>query len=254
MFHAAAFYSSLTQAAAYAQLAAVADGGLTRNAANLYIAPANVVVMAAHVQGVTVSAAQIQAPSLRNFAYPEIYPTVVGARTAIPDNAGYQVYRDRGPRILLNEAFGIYASEGNVGASPTNGCLFIADRFVPPPMGQIITVLCTSTIVLVDTQWTLGTLAFSQQLPVGNYAVVGMQCIMDNSNYARLVFPGASNWRPGCPVADAYGEKDWLNAFRVGNMGWWGEFPFNNPPQVEVFGAAAGSTVGTFLLDLVKVS
>lgn len=253
MFHAAAFYSSLAQNAAYAQLAAVQDGGLTKNPSGLYIAPANLVILAAHVQGVTVSRAQIQAPSLRNFAYPEIYPVVVGARTAIPDNAGYQIYKERGPRLLMNEAFGVYASEANTGASPTNALLCVADRIVPAPQGQIITVVATFTITLVDLVWTGGQLTFEQQLPNGTYAVVGMQVVADNANYARLLFPGGSNWRPGCPVADLYGEKDWLNAFRVGNMGSWGEFVFNNPPQIEVFGAAAGSTPGLVMLDLVKV-
>lgn len=253
MFHLAAFYASVLQAAVYQQLLAVADGGLNRNSANLYIAPSNVIVLAAHVQGVTTSRAQIQAPSLRNIAYPEIYPVVQSIRTAIPDNAGYRIYKDRGPRLMLNEAFAVYCSENNTGASPTNAALIIGDRIVPAPQGPIITLVATATIVLVDTAWTLGTLAFETQLASGEYAVVGASCIMDNSNYFRFLFPGSTNMRPGAPVFDVYGDKDWIDAFRVGNMGLWGSFPFNNPPQVEVFGAAAGSTAGTFLIDVVKV-
>lgn len=253
MFHCAAFFASLTISAVYQQLLAVADGGLTRNSANLYIAPSNVVVLAAHVQGVTTSRAQIQAPSLRNIAYPEIYPVVQSIRTALPDNAGYRIYKDRGPRLMLNEAFAVYCSENGTGASPTNAMLLLGDRLIPAPQGPIITLVATTTIVLVDANWTLGTMAFETQLASGDYAVVGMSVIMDNANYARLLFPGATNMRPGCPVFDVYGDKDWIDAFRVGNFGLWGQFPFNNPPQIEVFGAAAGSTPGTILLDVVKV-
>jgi hypothetical protein len=108
--------------------------------------------------------------------------------------------------------------------------------------------------VLVDSVWTLGTLAFETSLPAGEFLVVGASAIMDNANYFRLAFPGASGWRPGAPVFDVYGDKDWLDAFRVGNHGAWGSFLFNNPPQVEVFGAAAGSTLGTFLIDVLKVN
>lgn len=252
-FHWAAFYASLLQNAAYQQLLAVADGALTRNSANLYIAPSNLIVGAAHVQGVTCSRAQIQSPSLRNIAYPEIYPVVQSIRTAIPDNAGYQIMRERGPRLLMNEAFAVYASENNTGASPTNAGLALMSKFVPAPNAPTITLVGTATIVLVDQQWTLGTLAFETQLAAGEYLVVGASAIMDNANYFRFLFPGSTNWRPGAPVFDVYGDKDWYNQFRMGNFGSWGSFIFNNPPQVEVFGAAAGSTLGTFLIDVQKI-
>lgn len=254
MFHAAAFYGSLPISSIYAQLPAVADGGLTKNAANLYIAPVNLVILAGHAQGVTTSRCQIQAPSLRNIAYPEIYPIVQSIRTAIPDVPGIRIWKERGPRLLQNEAFGLYASENGTGASPTNGLLLIGDRLVPAPPGPIITLVATSTIVMVDQQWTLGTLAFETQLAAGEYTVVGFEPIVDNANYARLLFPGGTNWRPGCPVMDVYGDKSWLDSFRVGNFGSWGSFVFNNPPQIEVFGAAAGSTPGIYMLDVVKTA
>lgn len=253
MFHLAAFYSSLAQAAAYAQLAAVADGALTKNAANLYIMPENMRVLAAHCQGVTISRAQIQAPSLRNIAYPEIFPIVVAARTAIPDLQGVQIYGDDGPRLLMNEAVGVYASENNTGASPTNAALWLAPRKVPPPAGQMITLVATVTITTVDTAWALGTLAFETQLAAGEYLVVGMEVVMDNTNYARLIFPGAVNYRPGVPVLDVVTDKQWRDSFRLGRFGVFGKFQFNNPPQIEVFGAAAASTPAVVYLDVIKV-
>jgi len=252
MFHLAAFYSSLAQAAAYAQVNAVADGGLTRNAANQYVMPRNMRVLAAHGQGVTTSRLQIQAPSLRNLAYPEIYPIQQAARTAIANLQNVQTYGDNGPRVLMNEAVGIYGSENNTGASPTNAALWLSDRFEPIPPGPIFTLVATSTITLIDTAWTLGTLSFETQLAAGDYTVVGLEAITDNANYARLVFPGQVNYRPGVPVNDTYGRATHRDPFRIGRMGTFGTFSFNNPPQVEVFGAAAGSTAGTYFMDVIK--
>lgn len=253
MFHLAAFYSSLAQNASYAQIAAVSDGGLTKNTANQYIMPSNMRLLAAHGQGVTTSRMQIQAPSLRNIAYPEIYPINQAARTATPDDQKVQTYGDNGPRFLQNESVGLYGSENNTGASPTNGAIWIADRFEPAPPGQVITLVATATITTVDTAWVLGTLAFETVLASGEYIVIGMEVIMDNTNYARLLFPGQVNYRPGVPTQDAYGEMTARDPFRMGRCGVFGRFQFNAPPQVEVFGAAAAATAGTFLLDVIKV-
>lgn len=253
MFHLAAFYASLAQNAAYAAIAAVPDGSLPQNSANQYILPENMRLLAAHGQGVTTSRLQIQAPSLRNVAYPEIYPINQAARTAIPDQQKVQTYGDNGPRFLMNESVGVYGSENNTGASPTNVGLWLGGRFEPAPPGQIITLVATSTITLVDTRWTLGTLAFETVLGAGEYTVVGMEVISDNANYARLVFPGQVNYRPGVPVQDAYGDMTSRDPFRMGRMGVFGRFQFNAPPQVEVFGAAAGATAGTYFLDVIKM-
>lgn len=254
MFHLAAFYKSLAQAEAYGQLNAVADAGLPQNAAAQYIAPSNMRVIAAHLQGLTLSAGQIQSPSLRNIAYPEIYPPALSLITAVPDGYGYQVFGDNGPRILSQEGFSVNASENNTGACPTVAALMIAERLIPAPPGPQITLRATATIVTVAQVWALGTPSFNTQLAAGEYVVTGMEVIGDNSNYARLVFPGQTQYRPGVPVQDAYGEKNWRDSFRYGRLCQFGRFQFNTPPQLEVFGSAAASTVFTILLDIVKVS
>lgn len=252
MHHLAAFYASLAQNASYAQLSAVADGGLSQNSSGQYISPANVRVLASMLQGLTLSAGQIQSPSLRNLAYPELYPPVLSLITATADGQGYQVYGENGPRLLSQEAFGVYASENNTGACPAVAGLWIAERLVSAPPGPQITLRASSTITTVAQAWALGTLTFNTQLAAGEYTVTGLNVIGDNSNFARLVFPGGTNWRPGCPVLDTYGEKDWWDRFRFGRVGQYGRFLFNTPPQLEVFGSAAASTPFTILMDVVK--
>lgn len=252
MFHLGAFYASLAQNASYSQLLAVADGGLSQNSASQYIAWDNLRILASYVQGVTTNRAQIQSPSLRNLAYPEHYPVVQSALTTVPDGFGYQTYMDDGPRLLSQEAFGMYASENNTGASPTVGALWLADRMQPAPPGPRITLVATSTNVLVAQAWSLSTLTFATQLAAGEYAVVGMEVVCADATLARLVFPGGTNLRPGVVVQAVYGRKNWRDSWRYGRFGEFGRFIFNTPPQLEVFGAVAGSESVLLLLDVVK--
>lgn len=253
MFHALAFNGTLAQNAAYAQVAGVADGAMPRNQANDYLMPFRGKVIAHHVIGVTTFKAQIQAPSMRMIAYPELWPLNIAVRTAIPDMNRYQTYGESGPQFLDNESIGVYASESNIGASPTSAMLAITDKWTPAPPGMITPLVCTATITTVDGSWVLGTLAFDTQLAVGTYAVVGMDVVGDNSIYARLVFPGNTGMRPGCPVEDVNTDVNWKDQFRLGRMGHWGSFEFNAPPQLEVFGAAAAATPFRVILDVVKI-
>jgi hypothetical protein len=252
MFHLMAFYASIALNAVYQQLLAVADGGMTRNAGNQYVMPSNVNLIGSHVQGVTTSAAQVQAPSLRQIAYPEISPLVQAAITAPPTLPAFVGYGMNGPRFLMNEAVGVYASEGGTGASPTVAGLWITDNLVNAPPGQQITLVATATIVDVVQGWTLGTLTFSTQLAAGQYVVTGMGVIGAGANYARLVFPGQTNYRPGVLVDAAIGNKQWRDQFRMGRYGTFGTFQFNAPPQLETFGNAAASHNYTILLDVIK--
>lgn len=252
MLHLAAFYASLLQNASYQQLLAVADGGLTRNSANQYIMPSNMQLLGAHVQGVTTSQAQIQAPSLRNIAYPEISPLVQAAIASPPTLPAWVGYGPYGPRFLMNEAVGVYATENNTGASPTVAGLWITDTQQAAPPGQQITLVATATVTDVAQAWTLSTLSFITNLAAGQYMVTGMGVIGAGANYARLLFPGATNFRPGVLVDAAVGNKQWRDQFRFGRFGVFGSFQFNSPPQLETFGNAAGSHTYTVLLDVIK--
>lgn len=254
MFHTAAYYSQLAASAVYGQLAAVADAALTRNAGNQYIMPDNLRVMAAHCQGIGVGRCQIQAPSLRRLAYPEVFPVIQSIRTAVPDLQGVQIYLDNGPRLERNEAVGVYASEVLAAVSPTNAALWIGDRVEQAPPGPQFTLVATGTITTVDQQWALGTMAFETVLATGDYLVTGLEVVADNSNYARLVFPGSTGMRPGVPVLDVLTDKQWRDSFRLGRFGSFGRFTFNNPPQIELFGAAAAATPFVCYMDVIKVA
>lgn len=254
MHHLLAFNGSLALNAAYAQVAGVADGAMPRNQANDYIMPQNMRLLAYHSIGVTTTKMQIQAPSLRVIAYPEVWPLNLMLRTALADLQRVQTFGSNGPRFLMNESVGIYASEGGTGASPTSAALWVQDRFDPAPDGQYITLVATCTITTVDGQWALGTLAFDTSLGAGQYAVVGMDVTALNSIYARLVFPGNTGMRPGVVVNQVNSRVVLRDVFRLGRVGSMGSFQFNAPPQLEVFGNAAGATAFRVLLDVIKLN
>jgi hypothetical protein len=255
MHHLLAFNNpTLAISAVYAQVPGVADGSMPRNQAGDYLMPFAGKVIGHHVIGLTTNQAQIQAPSMRTIAYPELWPPNITARTGVPDINRYQVPLDSGPRFVQNESIGVYASNSSGAAvSPTSAALWITDGIEPASPGQTITLVATSTIITVDGSWVLGTLAFSTQLAAGTYRVVGMDVVGANCLYARLVFPGNTGMRPGVPCAQLETRVNWRDTFRFGRFGVYGNFVFNAPPQLEVFGNAAASTPFRVLLDVQKI-
>lgn len=253
MHHLAAFYESLALSANYAAMSGVADGGLPRNSADAYILPSNMQVIGAFGQGATLSRLQIQAPSLRNIAYPEINPVQETAVDPAVSNANFRPYMDAGPRMIMAEAFQTAGSNSN-GAAAVDAVagVWIAPRFLAAPPGMITTLVATASVTLVQWNWALGTLAFETVLAAGEYAVVGMAVQCDDAVFGRLVFPGNTNLRPGVLAFPAAGGAYKWDQFRVGNFGQFGTFVFNAPPQIEVFGHTAGAQTATVFLDVVK--
>jgi hypothetical protein len=252
MHHLAAFQGSIPLNSVYAQVPAIQDGGLTRNQSGQFIMPSNMMILGAHVQGTTTVRGQIQAPSLRQIAYPEIYPLIEAAPTAPPTLGAWQGYGAGGPRVLANEALGVNCSEGGVLASPTAAALWIAQQLDQAPPGMQITLVADVTLTNVAFGWSLGTLAFETVLAAGTYTVTGMGISGAGALYARLLFPGQVNFRPGVMVDAAVGNKQWRDQFRLGRFGTFGQFVFNAPPQIEVFGNVAGAQTYAVFLDVIK--
>lgn len=249
-----AYGGSINNGTVYGQVPGVADGSMTRDSSNNYIMPSNMQALAAFVLGANVSAAQIQAPSLRNIAYPEIYPPQVSAVNAIPDRYRHRRYDQSGPRFVMNESVGVYASAGGAAPAQINAALWLTDRYTPTTPGMVTTLVATTSNTTIVDQWTLSTLAFTTQLAAGTYSVVGMGVVGADAVLARLLFPGGTNFRPGCIVDQAYGNSGMWEYFRMGAIGTFGSFVFNAPPQVELFGHTAATATYTVYLDVVKTA
>lgn len=82
---------------------------------------------------------------------------------------------------------------------------------------------------LVAHTWTQATITWAESLPAGKYAVVGMRggvykAATPQNALARLVIPGATNWRPGVPFSDA---------LSAGTMGTLTQDPCANWPKMS---------------------
>lgn len=247
----AAFAASIANGTTYGALSAVSDQALTVSSNNRYILPARWRARLGYVQGVNLTAAQIDAPSLRNLALPEIYPTVVAA--APPTTPGYVDWGDTGPMIQQNEEVTVRISRGGADAQPVTAGLWLSPGMQPAPGGMVTTLVATATIVQVASNWVSGALTFATTVPAGQYAVIGMNVVANDVAFARLIFPGQSQWRPGCLVDAAYGNKIIPNVFRAGRLGLWGHFWNTAQPQIETFGLVAGSEAVTAYIDVIKV-
>lgn len=250
-FHLFAFYESIANGSAYAEVNGVQDQSMTLDASSRLQAPGDWQVLALAAIGANLSAAQLNAPSLRNTLLPEIYPNTVGAEW--PDNRGPEVYDGRGPVFKNGEFITAAVSRGGADAQPAAVFMWFAPAVPTPPAGRVYTLPYTFTIVLTAGTWAFGTLTPAQILPAGKYAVIGMACVCADALAARLVFPGRNEFRPGVLVQETYGNVPWGDRFRMGRFGQFGDFLWNTQPNVEVIGHTAGSESGTVYLDLVKI-
>lgn len=246
-----AFYESITNGSTNVEVNGVLDQSMTLDAANRFQSPWLGQIRAAHVMGVNLTAARVNAPSLRTLALPEIYPALAAAD--VPSGDGPIVMGERGPRLQSQESFIIEVSRGGADAQPVMGALWISPQVIPAAGGPAITIRASASPTIVAGSWVLASVTFDQVLPAGTYEVVGMACVCNDASYARLVYPGVSQFRPGVVVQDTYGDKPWTPEFRYGRFGSFGRFVHNAPPSIEFLGDTAGAETAVVLLDVVKV-
>jgi hypothetical protein len=116
--------------------------------------------------------------------------------------------------------------------------------------GDITTMRATSTVTAVTGSWVLGAMTLENDLPAGRYAIVGAEVIGATAIAMRFRFAGGG-YCPGVLCQQAAGEF-FLDRFRHGNAGAFGEFDNSLPPQIDVLGTAGAVTL-TMYLDLIKV-
>lgn len=234
----------------YDALTAVLDQSLTISSNGRFIFPGQWKVLGAFGLGTGLTAMRHDSPSMRSMVLPEIYPTVVAG--TVPDNPGWIDYAGNGPSILMNEEYTVDAS--HTGAGPDNifAGVWVTPQFVPAPNGPIYTLLATASPTLTVGTWVNVALTFNQTLPSGEYTVVGLNVVCTSGIFARLVFPGSNQFRPGCVVNPTYGQSLRGLPFRNGNLGLYGKFMSTAQPSLEIMGVAAGAQTATVAIDVIK--
>ncbi len=244
------FSSSVANGAVNAALAGVLDPAVTLTANNRYIYPSPHKLFASTVIGPNLTRARLNAPSLRSLFLPELYPGVVGS--AVPDLGYFSRYDQNGPTFMPNEEVTVEVSRAGAGPLQCWAALWVAPKFTPAPSGPSYTLFGSAAPTLVANAWVFTSVVFDQSLPTGIYDVVGMGAALTNGLFARLVYPGVSNYRPGVMVEAAYGNRPYEPTFRFGRMGSFGRFVSTAQPGVEVMGHTPGASTLNVFLDLIK--
>ena len=247
-FSLVAYSESLDTNGILTPILALADQHITYEGNNILVPEFAANLAGVFALGVTISQAQISAPSLRRGLLYDIAPLNVGAE---PVNRPFLHFRFRNP-IPLDPSEGLQAlvAETAAGAEQETVLVWLQGEFEEIPAGDIMTVRATSTTTLTAYTWSLCPLVLSQQLEAGRYAIVGMLAISAGAIAARLVIPG-SEFRPGVIAGDDIGDVS-IERFRYGAIGSAGEFEHTFVPQVEFLSISADTSEEIYL-DIIKI-
>lgn len=248
MQHLAAYYESIDAAGALTELAAVNDPVVFTSGDDIRV-PAEVPFLigeAAAIEATSATRVQVTSPSLRRVADVDISPFDTGL---VIDNGHKVSMHPMNPIALRGgESLNLLHQNNPAGATDQYGLVWLGDGPQAPVNGDIFTVRATMSVTAVLGSWVNGSLTFDQDLPVGQYDVVGMRCVEATTVAARLVFPGGA-FRPGVHGSGAETSIDnWYH--RQGRSGVWGTFETNTPPTVDIL-AAAGAITPVIYLDLI---
>jgi hypothetical protein len=252
MFHMLGYGSAVLASTPNQNLNVTSDGVITVSAAGRYVMPTRCRIIAASALNDFLQRARFNAPSLRNTGLPEIFPITVGSAPSSNPTACY--WTNFGPTVQANEELGLEITDGASVTLNASGFALIQDAPVPVPAGMQMTIFGSASVTLVKNGWANAQLVLDQTLPYGTYAVVGMACVGTNGYVARLIFPRAGVYRPGCPVSPTVGALDFRQEFRCGRLGTFGSFVQTALPLLEVFGLVAGAQTFSVILDLVQTS
>lgn len=252
MFHAAAFSEQIAAAGTLQPIAAVPDDQIFTTGDDIRVPQGLANLLAAFAIGPGVSRARIVAPSLRAFANLECAPKVVDESVTIDDPAGLVTFvRDPLP-LAAGESINFESDAGAAaGVGQVTGVILLGDGPVQPIVGPMRTVRATAAIAGTEAVWVSGALTFSEDLPAGQYQVVGARCEADAPGAFRLIFV-AGGPRPGS-LSCLGDEGAEVRGSRLGAWGVWGGFDTNQPPTLEILSLSAAGTAQVLYLDIIRV-
>lgn len=245
-WHVAAYFASLTNGTTTANTI-VSDQVLTPSGTTGFILPRPGRLRMAYSAGASLTAVQINTPSLRYVGLPFVGP--VNLALAVPSPPNVTDWGEMGPPIPTVDSISVIHTLG--GGAPENEltALWFSFGNASVPAGPIYRLRFTATITCVAGTWVTGALTPDTTLPQGTYAVVGMDAFGTNLALARLIFPG-SFFRPGCLARNTTGTVP-APQFANGSMGVYGTFKSVNLPNLEALSIGA-CTAQTVFLDLVR--
>jgi len=248
MFTTVAFGESIDEAGAMANLAAIADQHV-RTEGDHIIVPRdmNRFIGAVAYLGTVVAQCQLVSPSLRKIGVQSIAPL---NQVLVPTGeVVHSITPDSYVPLTPDEQIEIVNNGNPAGAENHTVAVWLSNGDIVPKKGNIRTIRIQVTTAVVALAWTLADIVIVDDLPVGEYEIVGAAFEIASALAFRFVFIGGT-WRPGVPVlADVNtGVND---IFRRGKMGSFGTFHTTQLPGIEVLGNdAVGAATYEGVLDI----
>lgn len=254
VFHLGGFFEDIDPAGAFANLAALADDRLFTQGDDLRVPALNRVIwMAGGADNTVEPQIRLDSPTLDAMVRPEILPLNM-ANVDVEPASPHRIMDLRENPLTLGVDEILQAEIlSNPGTIIRQWALLaFSDGPVSPITGQgVFPVRLTGSTTVTFGVWSDVALTLDENLPPGNYQLVGMHALGATCIAARVVFRTGSQWRPGCLGVDT--NADFPDPmFRAGRLGVWGEFPFTQLPTVE-FLCAAADTAQVVHFDLIRI-
>lgn len=248
-FHVCAWEEDIDPGGAMVNIAAVPEQVLTSQGDDIRVPRVAPYIIGAAIMGNHASMArgQVQSPSLRIQTNLDIEPLVPALVFGSPPEGS--LYPDSPVQVVPDESLNIQVESTPGAAAIHRALVLLSEGPQSPVLGNHFTVRATTAITLATGTWVNGVLVFSQVLPAGRYAVIGMRARGTNLVAMRLVFQ-EQTLRPGVLAVNVVGDLD-PRYCRFGRMGVFGEFESTNPPTADALGVTDSAQV--LLLDLVRV-
>ncbi len=234
---------------ALTNIAPIADPSLRTNGNFLYVPTVVPNFLGAYAWGAQITQAQLQSPSLRQFALYDIPPL---DKNTDPSNPQAFAPRFLSPYPLQpNEALQCLTTTTGATSGEANVAVWFSDGPLAEVDGQIITVRFTATNGSATYTWNNVPITLSQNLPVGTYSCVGARVEGTHTDLFRF-YPVGATVRPGGIAVQSEAIPDpYLQ--RYGRMGKWFDFDQLVLPSLDLFASTGSDTIVGYL-DLVKAS
>lgn len=220
-------------AAAWANVAAVADAHMKTEGDYIYIAEMNKIIGYFALPGTTGTMIRLSAPSIRR-VNPE-YLTFF--ETAVLHAGVFET-----PVFYPNKALTLVPGEGleaeiYITLAEVETILVFLCTAIPTPIeGNIHTIRFSTDPVRTASGWSFAELTLLDPLPVGTYDVVGARLETATGVGFRLVPLGGTHRPGGVPVKDTEDNDPPLQ--RYGGLGVWCSFIHGQTPGIEMIASA----------------
>lgn len=249
MFTLAAFLESQDAAGAFVNIAASVDQHLTESGDDIQVpATWNRIIAKMAYVGTTGTRMYLTSPSLRLFNNVPVTPV---NQVLVPTGNDVIDFHPATPIPLVPSEDLNCVYYADPAAAEYHACgIWLADSDISPTRANIRSAQFSVTITPDAGAWVAANITLDQDLPAGQYSIVGSRLECTSGVFARWILTGQPQ-RPGFPCC-ADEDFPYVDHFRYGELGVWGTFLHNQLPMLELLGVAEpGETTYRGILDLV---